>query len=228
MIRIHVICEGQTEEMFVNEVLAECFLPKNICLIPALIGKPGHKGGNFRFERLLTDVRARLLGDATAYCTTFFDFYGLPESFPGKEEAKEIDEMPRKADCLLAALSARLQAELGEAPLRRFIPYVQMYEFEGLLFSHPERFAQGINQTDLGDSLQKIRDAFDSPEAINNSRATAPSKRICKLYSGYEKPIHGSLAAIEIGLDIIRQECGRFDEWLKRLEALQPKETECA
>ena len=125
-------------------------------------------------------------------------------------------------------MTERLQAKLGEDPLRRFIPYVQMYEFEGLLFSHPERLAQGINQSELGCSLQKIRDAFDSPEEINNSPVTAPSKRIGKLFSAYDKPIHGSLAAIEIGLDVIRQECQRFDEWLKKLEALQPKEPECA
>ena len=84
MIRVHVICEGQTEEMFVNEILAAEFYPKGIYLVPALIGKPGHKGGNLKYGRLLSDVRARLLGDATAYCTTFFDFYGLPEDFPGK------------------------------------------------------------------------------------------------------------------------------------------------
>lgn len=222
MIRVHVICEGQTEEMFVNEVLADAFLPINICLVPALIGKPGHKGGNFKFERLLTDVRARLLDDKKAYCTTFFDFYGLPEDFPGKEQAKAKVGMPQKADCLLAALTERLQSTLGENPLKRFIPYVQMYEFEGLLFSHPERLARGINQADLGTYLQKIRDAFDSPEEINNSPDTAPSKRIGNLYSAYDKPIHGSLAAIEIGLDVIRQECQRFDQWLKKLEALQP------
>lgn len=228
MIRIHVICEGQTEEMFVNEVLAEVFLSKNICLVPALIGNPGHKGGNFKFERLLTDVRARLLDDKTAYCTTFFDFYGLPEDFPGKEEAKKKIGMPQKADSLLAVLTEKLKAKLGQDPLRRFIPYVQMYEFEGLLFSHPEKLAQGINQADLGESFQKIRDAFDSPEEINNNPATAPSKSIKKIYSAYDKPIHGSLAAIEIGLDVIRQECRRFDEWLRKLEALQPKEPECA
>ncbi|MYM74997.1 DUF4276 family protein [Duganella sp. FT134W] len=223
MIRVHVICEGQTEEMFVNQVLAEFFLDRNICLIPALIGKPGHKGGNFKFERLLTDVRARLLDDKTAYCTTFFDFYGLPEDFPGKEKSIRKNGMSQKADCLLEVLTEKLIAKLGEDPLRRFIPYVQMYEFEGLLFSHPEKLAAGINQTDLRNALQKIRDAFDSPEEINNSPITAPSKRIVELYSAYDKPIHGSLAAIEIGLDIIRQECQRFDEWLKKLEALQPK-----
>ena len=89
-----------------------------------------------------------------------------------------------------------------------------------LLFSHPKKLAQGINQANLSAPLQTIRNAFDSPEEINNSFDTSPSKRIGKLYPAYDKPIHGSLAAIEIGLDIIRQECQRFDKWLKELEAL--------
>lgn len=221
MIRVHVICEGQTEEMFVNEVLLETFMTLNISLIPVLIGKPGHKGGNFRFERLLTDVRARLLGDKSAYCTTFFDFYGLPEDFPGKIEAQIKVGSAQKANCLLTTLTEKLRVVLGDDPLRRFIPYVQMYEFESLLFSDPQKFAQGINQVSLVGELQKIRNAFASPEEINNSSDTAPSKRIKKLYSAYDKPIHGSLAAIQIGLGVIRQECQQFDTWLNRLAALQ-------
>lgn len=224
MTRIHVICEGQTEEMFVNEVLTKSFLQKGIYLSPSLIGKPGHKGGNLKFERLLTDIRARLLNDTSAYCTTFFDFYGLPQDFPGKNEAITQARMSQKADCLIQHLTDKLKAELGENALARFIPYVQMYEFEGLLFSQPEKLAEGINQRNLSDALKKIRNDFESPEEINNSTLTAPSKRIEKLYPGYDKPIHGSLAAIEIGLDVIRHECLRFNNWLEKLEALQPKQ----
>jgi hypothetical protein len=112
MIRVHVICEGQTEEMFINEVLAQAFHPLDINLTPALIGKPGHKGGNFRFERLLTDVEKRLLGDRQAYCTTFFDFYGLPEEFPGKVDAGSRNTMNEKAECLLEAMTGKLRQKL--------------------------------------------------------------------------------------------------------------------
>ncbi|MCU1751852.1 DUF4276 family protein [Pseudomonas sp. 6D_7.1_Bac1] len=222
MIRVHIICEGQTEEMFINEVLAQAFHHLGIYLMPALIGKPGHKGGNFRFERLLTDLEKRLLGDRQAYCTTFFDFYGLPEEFPGKVEAASKSTMDEKADCLLEAMMDKLRKKLGDDAMRRFIPYVQMYEFEGLLFSCPKRLAMGINQPTLEDKFLHIRNEFDTPEAINNSTVTAPSKRILKLYDGYEKPLHGSLAAIEIGLPTIRAECIRFDSWLKHIETLQP------
>ena len=220
MIRVHVICEGQTEEMFVNEELAEAFWSKGIDLRPALVGKPGYKGGKFKFERLLTDLKIRLLGDTTSYCTTFFDFYGLPEDFPGKKAAKTEIQILNKANRLMNALVTRLERELGKAPLQRFIPYVQMHEFEGLLFSNPHALANAISQPSLALEFQTIRDAFNSPEEINDSRITAPSKRIGKVFPRYDKVIHGSLASIDIGLGVIRRECRLFDDWLHRIEAI--------
>lgn len=221
MIRVHVICEGQTEEMFVKEILSEFFASRDIYLIPTLIGKPGHKGGHFKFERLFTDVRARLLGDKTAYCTTFFDFYGLPGDFPGKQEATNLTTIQDKSKCVLELMSEKLRERLGEEPLSRFIPYIQMYEFEGLLFSAPDSLAQAIYKPELEVRFQKIRDQFATPEGINNSPHTAPSKRIKSLFYEYDKPIHGSLAAIEIGLDAIRSECQIFDGWLQSIENLR-------
>lgn len=220
MIRIHIICEGQTEEMFVNELLSQTFVSKGIHLTPSLIGKPGHKGGNVSFERLFIDVRARLHGDSTSFCTTFFDFYGLPKDFPGKKESTTQIGIEAKASCLSSSMQNTLQHRLGEEVVRRFIPYVQMYEFEGLLFSNPQKLALGICRSELSDDFQKIRSGFDTPEEINDSSSTAPSKRISKHYRGYEKPLHGSLAALEIGLVNMRAECKLFDRWLKRLEAL--------
>lgn len=221
MIRVHVICEGQTEEMFVKEILSGFFSSRGICLIPTLIGKPGHKGGNFKFERLFIDVRARLLGDKMSYCTTFFDFYGLPEDFPGKQESLGCLTLQDKVQCVLDIMSDKLRGKLGDEPLRRFIPYIQMYEFEGLLFSAPDVLARAIYKPDLKVEFQKIRDKFITPEEINNSPLYAPSKRIKKLYSGYDKPIHGSLAALEIGLNTIRSECQIFDGWLRSIEDLR-------
>jgi hypothetical protein len=100
----------------------------------------------------------------------------------------------------------------------RFIPYVLMHEFEGLLFSDCEGFARGIGRPDLVGPLSAIRSGFATPEHINDSPDTAPSKRIEKLIPGYQKPFVGNLAAIEIGLEAIRNECPHFKEWLERLE----------
>jgi hypothetical protein len=220
VIRVHVICEGQTEETFVNEVLYDCLFPKGIHLIPSLVGKPGHKGGDLRRDRLLTDVRTRLFKETHAYCTTFFDFYGLPADFPGKVAASGQRDCRNRAEVLQNALYEDFKQQLGEDVVRRFIPYVQMHEFEGLLFSDTAAFAQGIGQNSLAGRLRSIRDSFASPEDINDSPLNAPSKRITQLFPGYEKPLYGSLCAVEIGLDAIRRECSHFDAWIGRLEAL--------
>ena len=220
MIRVHVICEGQTEEMFVNELLQPTFFAKNIILVPALVGKPGRKGGNFKFERLHADVEKRLLGDRTAYCTTFFDYYGLPQSFPGKDTQDPQADITIKAVTLQEAMTAELTRLIGDDAMRRFIPFVQMYEFEALLFSDPDAFARGIDREQLSQHLTHIAQQFTSPEHINNSPQTAPSKRIEALMKDYEKPLMGTLAALEVGLAAMRQQCKLFDAWLKQLESL--------
>lgn len=95
-----------------------------------------------------------------------------------------------------------------------------MHEFEGMLFSDCRRFAGGIGRPDLAAALQGIRDQFASPEEVNDSPETAPSKRILQLIPGYEKPLLGTLAALEIGLPAIRRECPHFRGWLDRLASL--------
>ena len=219
-VHIHVICEGQTEEAFINELLVDRFALRGIYLRPGLIGRPGHKGGVFKFERLCPDVEKRLLADPNCYCTTFFDFYGLPESFPGKSHASMKPGIDDKSAVVMQAMCEQLTARIGEDAMRRFIPYVQMYEFEALLFSDPDRMAAGMDQTKLSKEFNRINSQFDSPEHINNSPQTAPSKRIEKLIPGYEKPLLGTLAALEVGLDNMRQQCKLFDLWLQKLEAL--------
>jgi hypothetical protein len=221
MTRIHVICEGQTEEMFVNDVLSKVFDPHEIYLYPSLIGKPGHKGGNFKFDRLLMDVKIRLLSDTRSYCTTFFDFYGLPENFPGKKEANSLKDIREKQNIIHQSLILELSRSIDPAFMKRFIPYVQMYEFEGLLFSSPESISSQIGMTHLKEEFEKIRRIFDSPEHINNSFTTAPSKRIKNLFQQYEKVTYGSLISLEIGIDKIRSECNLFNAWIELLKSLE-------
>ena len=223
MTRVYVICEGQTEETFIQKILFPSLANHQIYLIPRLIGKSGHRGGNVTFERLFIDIRA-LLNDSGAYCTTFFDFYGLQRRFPGKTAAGGHTDLNAKANSLLQALTERLQEKLGADLLRRFIPYVQMYEFEALLFSDPVKLASGIHQPDSQRALQAIRDEFPTPEHINDSPNTAPSKRIEQHQRRYRKAkaTLGPEAARVISLETIRWECHLFHHWLTRLEALAP------
>ena len=150
------------------------------------------------------------------------DYYGMPQTgskaWPGRAEAANL-AFDHKALAVGNAITADIYRELGDDfDSSRFIPYVMMHEFEGLLFSDPPRFAQGIGRADLLPRLQDIRDQFATPEEINDSPLTAPSSRIRTLAPGYEKPLMGTLAVIEIGLEAIRQECPIFRSWIERLE----------
>lgn len=223
MKRVHIICEGQTEELFVRELLAPQLARFNVIACAALVGKPGHKGGQVTTERMATDIRLRLLGDRDAFCTTFFDFYGLDSEFVGKSKALTKTSFTEKAICVEQALQAHLLKLVGQDAIRQFIPYIQMYEFEGLLFSHPEKMAKGLYAEEQTQEFDTIRAGFTSPEEINNSRETAPSKRILKLIPGYDKVTAGTLAAMEIGLDSMRHECRRFNDWVTWMEQLDRK-----
>ena len=122
-----------------------------------------------------------------------------------------------------AQMEADIRHEMGDVffPVR-FIPFVIMHEFEALLFSDCAAFSRGIGRPDLQQQLQAIRDIFATPEEINDSPITAPSKRVLQIIPNYQKPFLGPLAALEIGLERMRQECPHFDAWLTRLEQVPP------
>lgn len=221
MIHVYVICEGQTEVQFVEKILAPHFGLSNIFLYGRLLGRPGHKGGNVRFDRLSRDVRDVMRSHTGAFCTTFFDFYGLAEDFPGKSEARKKATVADKASQIRSTLTSELEEKLGSETIRYFIPYVQMYEFEALLFSDPKKFAQGINQSDRESAFVAVRDEFNNPEEINDSPDTAPSKRVSKIVPRYQKPLDGRRAAESIGLAKMRSECSLFDSWLNQIEQLK-------
>jgi hypothetical protein len=119
------------------------------------------------------------------------------------------------------ALRDDLAHEMGtDFDITRFLPFVVVHEFEGLLFSDCAAFARGICRPDLEPRFSQIREDFATPEDIDESPATAPSRRVEDLVPGYDKPLFGSLAILEIGLDRIRGECPHFDGWLHQLESL--------
>ena len=103
---------------------------------------------------------------------------------------------------------------------RRFVPFVVIHEFEALLFSDCRIFAESIGEPTLAASFHAIRNAFTTPEHIDDSPNTAPSRRVVALLPEYQKPLLGKHAASAIGLQKIRAECPHFAAWLNRLEAI--------
>ena len=202
MIRLAISVEGQTEEEFVKKLLAGRLRMKGVEPQPILLG------GNVTVPRLAKEM-ARLFWSFDAV-TSLVDFYG----FRGKR-----NETPRE-------LQERIFEEVDRNILRgwdqsKVFPYVQQYEFEGLLLSNVEAFATlpGASNESM-QALRSIRAQFPTPEDINDNSDTAPSKRILKLIPRYRKALDGPVLALEMGLATNRAECLRFDEWVTRLESL--------
>lgn len=212
MIRVHVFCEGQTEEMFVKELLYDYFSEMNIFLNPFLISTSSHtKGGVLRYVAIKPQLHRKCTEDRSAYVTTMFDLYRLPSDFPGKSTITAIDPYDK-----VEFLEGKLQEDIGH---RNFIANLLLHEFEGLLFSSPDAFASWFGD-EPAEQLNRERRSFETPEHINEEPDTAPSKRILKHCNGYSKPLHGALIALDIGLDAIRRECRHFDGWIERLLSL--------
>ena len=233
MSRLLIHVEGETEETFVNEALAPHLYAHGYKSVGArLIGNSrqrDRRGGIRAWSAVRKDILRHLNEDPGALATTMVDFYALPQAgekrWPGRLEASRL-AFESKAAAVEKALLADIGAEVGNSDRTRFIPYVMMHEFEGLLFSDPARFGQGIGRPDLASKFQEIRDQFKTPEEINDSPDTAPSKRVLSLMPSYQKPLMGNLAVLAIGLDAIRRECPLFRGWIERLEGwLKPGES---
>lgn len=107
----------------------------------------------------------------------------------------------------------------------RFLPYVQMHELEALLFSNPKIMAGVFERLDLASSFTEIVRQCGECEEIDDHPETAPSRRIVKLFPGYQKGsglnAHAPIIAKRIGLDAIRKACPHFSSWLLRLEQIE-------
>lgn len=206
MIRLAILSEGRTEEEFVKQVLAAFLRDQGVESYPIPLN------GNITMERI-----AQKMGDLLYNfdaLTSLVDYYGFRDK--GQMTPQEIEAR------ISETVSGRMSRK-GRARRYRIIPYVQRYEFEALLFSDVDAFSnQGIIQASLDsvEDLREIRSKFSNPEEINDSSRTAPSKRIIRLMNQYDKVIHGPLLAKEIGLQSIRNECPRFDNWMIGLEVL--------
>ncbi len=211
--RLAISVEGQTEYEFCREVLRghlsafDVYIEPKIVVTKRNLSGPNATGGEIGIDRFRNEVR-RLL-PSFDYVTTLYDFYGFKNRLPG--------ETPD-------ALCLRMSASLEQA--RHLIPYVQVYEFEALLFSAPQILGTYLASRSFGEAIAAAVQACGGAEDVNDDPQTAPSKRLESLFrehlrQRYDKVFHGPLLAMEIGLPAIRAACPRFDAWLAQLEKLK-------
>lgn len=224
MKRLHITAEGQTEEAFVNKTLKQHLAQFGVyadvrCVLTSRQYNMEFRGGMTTYQRAKNDIirwlHEEIHNTDVAY-TTMFDFYALPEDFPGYSAAQRFQDPYQK----VATIEQALAEDIND---RRFIPYIQLHEFETLLFVDPQKFE--IEYFDKPEGIAELRliaDSYGNPELINQGESTAPSKRIINVYGDYadNKPAIGSMIAQEIGVDAMRRRCAHFNQWLTKLEQL--------
>ena len=163
------------------------------------------------------DRRCKEDSGTDVYFTTMIDLYALHSDFPGLDESRDLRFDPYKR---VTRLEGRWQEATGD---NRFIPFIQLHEFEAYLFVNVAAFAEFFEHPERGIAkLEKMAGDLDSPELIDEGQNTAPSKRIIAEFPAYSrlKTSVGPQMAALIGLPTIRSKCPHFDSWLSRLERL--------
>lgn len=225
MVRLYLFAEGQTEQTFADTLiklhLAQHEVSMHNPILIAHAKKKGqvHRGGGSKYVPMKNDIVRFLKQDKApdVFFTTMIDLYAIHPDFPGLAESESMRQDPLQR---VEFLEQRFAEDIGN---HRFIPYIQLHEYEAYLFSDPTCFeyldAGGTNKIK---ALQDIASQYQTPELINDGQETAPSKRIMEKFPDYgrAKPTFGPQLAEKIGLQVIRSKCPHFDKWLSRLERL--------
>lgn len=217
---VAVICEGPTERIFVELILAPHFQTLGIFMTPTVLTKKGEKGGDVKYGRLYSDLQTHLQQGHNHCVTTLFDFYGLKGTWPGYDSAKRQVSPADKQKLISEEVKRTADKSLEEwRSFEKFLPHFVMHEIEALYFSCPATLASklGIDER----KVQAILSECGEPEAINHERATSPSHRLGALCnSGFRKTSTGIAIAKDIGLPKMREKCPLFDQWVRTIEQL--------
>jgi hypothetical protein len=221
--RLNVTAEGQTEERFVKDTLSPYLGKFNIstdvrCVLTSKDKKKSYRGGLISYTKAKSDILMWLKEDnnSEARFTTMFDLYALPNDFPKYEESKKIINAYDRVEFLETAFAQDIRDH-------RFVPYIQLHEFESLILSKPEELE--IEYFEHSKEITKLKQLAvekGNPELINDSHETAPSKRIIKLIPEYEcnkVSVGASIVGI-IGIDFLKVTCKHFNDWITKLEDL--------
>jgi hypothetical protein len=222
MTQVHILVEGPTEETFINLVLKPHLESLGIYVTAISIttnytesSAPNAKGGYVTYAKTKRQIERLLRNTSLALVTTMFDYFNLAKDFPG-QDALPKGTCYQKVEHLEEALTQDIG---GRRSLPHFLPYIELHEFEAILFSSPKHIVEEIPGLDskIEKKLMAVKKPYNTPEEINDTNP--PSYRLKNIIIGYQKVNYGSRIASAIGLEQIRTECPHFDSWLEELEA---------
>ena len=215
MKNVYIYCEGQTEETFINNVLSPYFANMSIWVKPIVCTtkrtpEKKYRGGVSDYDKIKRELTLICKQHHNEIVTTMFDYYAMPGNTP-MIDCTDTDIYSR-----IEKIENAINQDVG-LPNCHF--NFSLHEFEGLLFSNPNSFGL-IADDSVVATIQEMRDSAPSPEHINNSPETAPSKRLESLIPGYAKVKNGSILSQDMGIDAIMGNCKHFGAWIKKIISL--------
>ena len=195
-----VICEGETEKEFCKTLLS-VYLQK-YCKIRIEVRL---LGGNCNWQRIKDMVEKALKQQKNALVTTFFDYYGVKtKKFPNWKETVGINKANVRER--IEILENGMLEEIDSNLRYRFIPYIQLHEFEALLFNNIEVFDNNFKRSEFSRAnLLDVLNEFPDPELINQKIETSPSHRLIEIIPSYNKILYGNMLVEIIGIEQIKQ-----------------------
>lgn len=207
-----VICEGETEEEFCKTLLS-VYLQK-YCKIRIEVRL---LGGNCNWQRIKDMAEKALKQQKNALVTTFFDYYGVKtKKFPNWVETEGINKANVRER--IEILENGMLEEIDSNLRYRFIPYIQLHEFEALLFNNIEVFDNNFKRSEFNRAnLLDVLNEFPDPELINQKIETSPSHRLIEIIPSYNKILYGNMLVEIIGIEQIKQKNKHFNDWIEQL-----------
>ena len=205
MKRLVFIVEGDSELRFVKEVLGPYF----------------HSSGLYNGIQCFKLKHSGTLYEQDAVVTTMVDFYRLPSDFPGFAESSSAASRIEQVEMLEQAF--KIDIEKTQARIfDNLIPYIQLHEFEALVFSSLNGFEEVFERSEMDyKGLKEVISGYPNPEEIDNSPDTAPAARLKALIPGYNKVLNGvSIIKVikETGIGTVLERCPHFRAWVEKLK----------
>ncbi len=162
MKRLIIIVEGDTEIEFVNTILRPFLKTKKIYDVSPYKIKHS-RGGLTKYEHLKKDI-IHSIYETNTLVTTLIDFYALPKDFPKYEERKAIVNKNDRLGFLEKAIKENIQETQGK-DFPNLHPYIQLHEFEDLVFSSIKGIKPFFEEKDANfQEITKIINENPNPE----------------------------------------------------------------
>ena len=217
MKRLDIIVEGQSEREFISHLilpyLEKCGVIESYYVSPIVIRtNPNYRGGMTKYSHLKDEILKSLSSsNPDLIVSTLIDFFRLPSHFPHPENLQNLSSDEIKAQ----EIQKYMSADINDS---RFIPYIQLHEFEAFMFASCDGFRYCYGDSDKRtSSLYRIVSEFDNPEKINCTPEGAPSKRILSIIQEYDKVGDGNIILLQNGMEVILEKCPRFRDWIEQI-----------